>query len=350
MKGSDCIGHLLEPNIRTFYVLSRTFSYKETANLLHLSEATASRRISSLENQLGVTLVSRSTRPVKLTPDGKSLAEQLRMHMRPLWESLESLQKRNNVKPELRIGFVESLSLDAAPLLLKALQPLLSSELCLTGTSDHLLHALLTESLDVIVSSDPYWDRKDLRRRFLFGEPSVLMMPQQMAKRHDGPWTWEDLRFCGLPYIRYYRESGGGKLSDAFLSSIGLELSSTVEVDTNGLMLSLIALGAGWTLTRTTSLLQHRNLAPKVAVRPMPAPMMHREIYLIDRMGISALLQDRIAQELNEIFRTKIGPRLAQIAPWIRSNLLVSLSTRGLGKRRLFSEHEAADTPEVQTK
>lgn len=330
------IEQILDANIRTFFVLAQTMSFKETSRRLEIGEPAVSRRLAALEKDLGVTLINRATRPVRLSNEGRYLYAQLQDKLKPLAEAVNSLQQRNNLKPALRMGCVESLSLDAMPALLRRMQPKVRSELCLTGTSDRLLQELLNEEIDVIVSSDPFLHVPGLRRRFLFGEPSVLMMPKTMASSHQGIWTWEDLKISGLPYIRYYRESGGGKLSETFLASIGLELSGTVEVDTNGLMLSLIAQGVGWTLTRTTSLLQHRILAPRVAVEPMPDPAMRREIYLIDRKNIPTSLQQNLTQELGKIFRDVIGPELSQIAPWVRNDLLINTSVRGNNKMPLF--------------
>lgn len=57
----------------SFLVLARELSFTRAARLLYLSQPGLTRRIQSLERQLGVRLLSRTTRRVTLTPGGAAL-------------------------------------------------------------------------------------------------------------------------------------------------------------------------------------------------------------------------------------------------------------------------------------
>lgn len=56
--------------LQDFLILSETLSFSRSAERQHVSQATFSRRIQSLEYAIGKTLVDRSTSPVTLTKNG----------------------------------------------------------------------------------------------------------------------------------------------------------------------------------------------------------------------------------------------------------------------------------------
>src|SRR6218665_3018287 len=62
--------------LETLVVLSRLKSFRETAQVLHTTQAAASQRIAALEDELGVFLVDRSHRTLTLTPLGEQVAPQ----------------------------------------------------------------------------------------------------------------------------------------------------------------------------------------------------------------------------------------------------------------------------------
>lgn len=59
--------------LRTFLELNRTRHFGRTAESLAVTQAAVSSRLKSLERQLGVTLFERSTREMRLTPEGGRL-------------------------------------------------------------------------------------------------------------------------------------------------------------------------------------------------------------------------------------------------------------------------------------
>ena len=59
--------------LRTFLELNRTRHFGRAAEALFVTQAAVSSRLKSLEDQLGVTLFERSTREMRLTPEGGRL-------------------------------------------------------------------------------------------------------------------------------------------------------------------------------------------------------------------------------------------------------------------------------------
>ena len=61
--------------LKTFFLVVKCRSFSEAAEMLHKTPATVSYRIKSLEDQVGLPLLKRSTRNVELLPAGEHLME-----------------------------------------------------------------------------------------------------------------------------------------------------------------------------------------------------------------------------------------------------------------------------------
>ncbi len=88
--------------IPEFLAVAKTGTFTSAAHTLGVSIAHVSRRISALENRIGVILFARSTRSVKLTPRGEEFFERCD----PLWDDLEeALQSvsESNIRLEGRL-------------------------------------------------------------------------------------------------------------------------------------------------------------------------------------------------------------------------------------------------------
>ncbi len=59
--------------LRIFAAVARERSFTRGGRKLYLSHSTASRAVSALEEELGVTLLKRSNRVLDLTPEGERL-------------------------------------------------------------------------------------------------------------------------------------------------------------------------------------------------------------------------------------------------------------------------------------
>lgn len=75
--------------LRYFVTVAQLGSFSEGARRLHIAQPALSRHVKDLEESLGVTLLVREARGVKLTPDG----EQLLVHALDVLHRLESLPR-----------------------------------------------------------------------------------------------------------------------------------------------------------------------------------------------------------------------------------------------------------------
>jgi DNA-binding transcriptional LysR family regulator len=71
-------------DLHCFDVLARTMHFGRAAEELHISQSTLSRRIRRLEEEMGVVLLTRTSRSVALTESGRELATRLPSALRHL--------------------------------------------------------------------------------------------------------------------------------------------------------------------------------------------------------------------------------------------------------------------------
>lgn len=107
--------------LRYFVTVAQLGSFSEGARRLHIAQPALSRHVKDIEESLGVTLLVRDARGVKLTADG----EQLLVHALDVLHRLESLPRlvgtrSRNITGRVAIGLPTSASAVLSPPLLRA--------------------------------------------------------------------------------------------------------------------------------------------------------------------------------------------------------------------------------------
>ncbi|MFP4138139.1 MAG: LysR substrate-binding domain-containing protein [Halomonas sp.] len=89
--------------LRAFLAVARTLSFTQACEHLHLSQPALSLAIKGLEESLGGRLLTRSTRSVRLTPEGESLVP-LAKHLLAEWDNTEELMRQRFTLQMGRLG------------------------------------------------------------------------------------------------------------------------------------------------------------------------------------------------------------------------------------------------------
>lgn len=297
-----------------FISLCETGSLKESAELFSLSTSAASRALKRLEDTLEVTLFDRCSKPMTPTADGKILYSRVKAAMKSTREALENVREKNSLHSELRIGFLESMSLSIVPQFLANLKTRVGTITCLTGSSDRLIERLKKHDVDIIVSSDPALKNTDWKRILMIREPSVALFPKGIylgAGRKD--LSWNQLSLCNLPFINSYGKSGRGKLVNNFLITYGIQLVGRIKVDNLAIKLSMVANKNGWTITSPLSLLNYPEFTKDIEAISLPAPGMERRIYLIANELFPQDLFEEIAREVCRLYSASVLPSIKSI-------------------------------------
>ncbi len=302
-------------------MLYETRNFTKAAEIIGTSQSVISRTIKEFEQALKEQLFDHNVRPIKPTATGKALYQLLIKELNSLDDQLGRLKTDKGLLAPLNIGFVESLARSMSWSILKDIESDYSKLTVLTGICPYLLSLLDRDVIEVFLSPDPFFHRNDLSRRFIFREPSILLVPKNSGI--PAVPTWQQLQLCGLPMVWYHKANSGGNLDEKLFRQLGLQFNHRIEVDINALALDYIAQGAGWAITRPTALIQHPDLADQVDVRPMPSPVACRDLYVINRLGFNETLAEKIAASAVSCFVKKVVPKMVRKTPWIKPYLFI---------------------------
>jgi DNA-binding transcriptional LysR family regulator len=107
-------------HLRYFHAVAETLSFSRAAERLHIAQPPLSRQIRQLEEELGVELIDRESRPIALTAAGKFYYEQtlqVLSRLREIEEGARRLVRRQ--KTWFSIGFVPSVMCGLLPELIR---------------------------------------------------------------------------------------------------------------------------------------------------------------------------------------------------------------------------------------
>jgi len=109
--------------MRYFVAVAEALSFTRGAEKLHLAQPSLTRQIKDLEEEIGVRLLDRTKRQVKLTPEGQSFLVDAKRVLELSEEIVESVRhfSRDELAP-LNIGYVANLFYDLLPVTLASFQ------------------------------------------------------------------------------------------------------------------------------------------------------------------------------------------------------------------------------------
>lgn len=147
--------------LRYFTAVAREGSFTRAAEQLHMAQPPLSRQIQTLEEELGVTLLVRKSRPVRLTDAGRVFYEQaLQILARVEQMQIATRRVGLNQRTVLNIGFVASTLYSGLPPLVRKLRkqaPELEVQL-VELTSVQQIQALNEGRIDIGVGRIPHSD------------------------------------------------------------------------------------------------------------------------------------------------------------------------------------------------
>ncbi|SOE94565.1 DNA-binding transcriptional regulator, LysR family [Burkholderia sp. D7] len=299
--------------VQVFVSVAEEGSMSSAATKLGISQSGVSQIIRQLEEELGVVLVNRTTRPLALTPFGIAL----RNRGAVLSEEIANLKAQvveagRGIKPDLRIGLVDSFASTCGSVFTKNLLGKVSQLSIRTGLSPQQGEALLRRDLDLIVTSDPLMDANDVVRYRLFSERYFVITPKELRKSVR---TIEDVRALGnsLPIVRFNRTSQVGMQIERYLRRIEVRLPNRLELDNADALTSMVAEGIGWAITSPMCLLQGVTHASKVAIHVVEKLGLERSLYLVARRDEYNAFFDDACDTAREVIETSFMPRVKAV-------------------------------------
>ncbi|RCV86070.1 LysR family transcriptional regulator [Billgrantia montanilacus] len=192
--------------LEDFVALASTRSFSASARQRHVTQPAFSRRIRSLEQAVGVTLVDRSTTPINLTPEGQLFLVTARNLVEQLNECLGHLRGVSMAREALDIVAAHSLALSFYPEWISRLQEGLGelpTRLVAMNVGE-AIHVLREGNCDLMLAYHDQYATMQLDAEVFpsFSIGQVKMLPVSLADKQGKP------RFCldsqdPIPYLSY---------------------------------------------------------------------------------------------------------------------------------------------------
>ncbi|SAL58941.1 LysR family transcriptional regulator [Caballeronia arvi] len=314
--------------VQVFVAVAEEGSMSAAATRMGISQSGVSQIIRQLEDELGVVLVNRTTRPMALTPFGIAL----RNRGAVLSEEIANLKAQvieagRGIKPDLRIGLVDSFASTCGSVFTKKLLGKVSQLSIRTGLSPQQGEALLRRDLDLIVTSDPLIDANDVVRYRLFSERYFVITPKGLGMPVK---TIDDLRTLinSMPIVRFNRTSQVGMQIERYLRRIEIRAPARLELDNADALTSMVAEGIGWAITSPMCHLQGVTHAGNVATHIVEKLGLERSLYLVARRDEYNVFFDDACDTAREVIETSFLPRLAALGGDIEK--LITVGGRNL--------------------
>ncbi len=255
--------------LHAFVAIAERGSFQQAAAHLNLSQTALSHRMRKLEDDLGVRLLSRTTREVSLTPAGLDLLPKVKAMIEGLSTSLQELREHGRVRQErLAIGCLPTIAagrLPAALMRFRDAHPEVSVRVydnSATEIASHVADGTIEFGITLIAAQ-----RWDFDTELLAREPFVLVCRENDPLARQGAASWADLQ--DTPLIRISPHTGNRMMIDDALGSRREQVSWRYEVQHVATAVALVRAGLGMTVvprlaldvTSTTGLavLQLRN-------------------------------------------------------------------------------------------
>lgn len=283
--------------LRTFVAVAEAGGLSRAAETLHLSLPAISRRLTALEDELGIALLERSTRRVSLTQTGREFLPRARRVLDELEESLlgirEAASRRRGV---VTLACIPNMAYHFVPTTLAEFRqrfPEVRIRL-LDLAADGVRDAVATGRAEFGVGiGGP--EHADVEFRLLRQDPFVLVCPRNhpFTRARDAV-GWRELQEERL--VGVSRRSGNRLILDRVLLPLGIQLNWLYEVEHVLTSLGFVEAGLGMAVVPRLAL--PRGSHPLLVTRPMADPPVERETGVLLRRGYTLAPAARALLEL----------------------------------------------------
>jgi DNA-binding transcriptional LysR family regulator len=234
-------------HLRVFRAVCETNSITGAARLLRISQPAASKQLTDLEQSLGLALVERRSRGVRLTAAGEILGR----HARRLFQEEQAAELALQAllgleRGHLAIGASTTIGNYIVPALFGELHlahPRVSLELEI-GNAARIQEQLLDGKLDLglsegLVASDA------LRLEVFTHDEMVLIVAPSHALAQAGPAVLDLAQLQSLPLIVRERGSGTREVVEDALARRGIQLAPAMSLGSTEAVKNAVAAGLG---------------------------------------------------------------------------------------------------------
>jgi DNA-binding transcriptional LysR family regulator len=233
-----------------FHLVVKYRSFTKAAEVAGLTQSAITRQMQGMEHSLGMDLLERTTRSVRLTPAGDFLFRESAQLLGDVEQSLQRLKEDfGNARKQIRIGVSRSIGLAYLPGFFHAnlrhaaqvgyrvsYQP-----------SSAILSALEANELDLGVLCPPPRLPRTLFITHCFKDAFTLITSTELAstfaslksRAKQNAWLGQQ------PFLLLEENTNTGSALRKWMAKVGLKIEPAMQLDSFDLIITLVALGMG---------------------------------------------------------------------------------------------------------
>lgn len=309
--------------LEIFLEVSEDCSMTHAAKRLNVTQAAVSSAILRLEKEFNTKLFDRSTRPMNLTMPGRVLRRRS-VELMEAYNLLLSdvLSSRKTVKPDLRLGYSDSISNIFAPHIVPKLINEVNYFVPIMGLTPHISELLLAQKLDIGIGSDPLLSHKGVQNIPLYTENFLLLIPSSYDSEFHSLGDIYKLS-AKLPLIRYNQYCYSQIEVERILKMLRISTQGRIEADTNAMILQLVSNGLGWSIVPALAILHEKGFYKNITAHKINSPVATRLTYIIYTELFYENLANFIAVLIKKFIREDILPRMKHFGRVVEDSISV---------------------------
>lgn len=232
---------------KVFYYVAKTLSFSEACKKLFISQSAVSQSIKTLEKKLDQTLFIRSTKRVKLTPEGEILFKHIEPAVNLIIRGESQIMDANALNGgQLRIGASDTICrYYLVPFLKEFHEHFPNVHIKVTNaTSAHCVDLLENEIVDLIVTNSPNPRIHSIRNvRKVREFHDIFIANQNYSHLKDKRLTFDEL--LHYPILMLDKTSMTSEFLHSLFQQHQLDLVPEIELSSNDLLIDLARIGLG---------------------------------------------------------------------------------------------------------
>ena len=313
-------GSLDSRALEVFVAVAEAASMTGAAKMLGISQAAVSQQVARLEQGLGLRLVERCPRELRLTPAGAHLRHLGRRVLAELAQAERAMKRfQGYAVPHLSVGLMESMSEILSGTIVTALENQVQHLEVHSALNYRYRDSLLEETLDLVVSPVAS-EEPGIEVHRLATEPLILAVPKNYWR--DDEVDLEALAVM-LPQARLVARRLIGRLVEQYLARQVVVVQRAFDFDHTSIVLDAVRHGQAWAVV-TPFVLVHADLhGHEFDVFPLPGTVPTRTISLASKAGRFGDLPRRLAVACRETIHGTVCEQLPRIAPRVANTVTV---------------------------
>mgnify|MGYP003641470284 CR=1 FL=1 len=302
--------------LEAFERVAQSGSMQIAAKEMGIAISSISHQIGRLEEQLGVDLFDRSSRPFTLTRAGRQALHHLSkglFHLRRA--TSETIISGLLGTRSLKIGIIEDFESSVTPELAVILaRQMPRAALSIRNILSHEAADLLRKGeIDIAVSSEINEPTAGVSSQPLLRDPYILVLP----KGHDIDPAALINEKIDLPFLRFNPRHLIGQQVEAHLARNRVVLASRFAFDSVQSIMAVVASGDGWSIVTSLGFMRAQRFADRVQLHPLPLSAFARTISISSHTDFDSPTKRAIATLFQQIVHRRAVEPACMMFPWL---------------------------------